>query len=119
MWLPVVASKKAILAWWACDEMKVVTSKEWFCGSGSGLLLRCRTHFLDLYLFPCSFLLVAAHLLLLSADALLVRKASPLLCAFVLASLNLWQTSFRFFRFMLVPSLPFPLSDGFLLGREC
>ncbi|QHO12042.1 uncharacterized protein DS421_15g503430 [Arachis hypogaea] len=76
MWLPVVASKKAILAWWACDEMKVVTSKEWFCGSGSGLLLHCKTHFLDLYLFPCSFLLGAAHLLLLGADALLVRKVT-------------------------------------------
>ncbi|XLR23313.1 hypothetical protein S83_051213, partial [Arachis hypogaea] len=94
--------------------MKVVTSKEWFCGSGSGLLLHCKTHFLDLYLFPCSFLLGAAHLLLLGADALL---ASPLLCSFVLASLNLWQTSFRFFRFMLVPSLPFPLSDACKLPR--
>lgn len=38
-WRPVEASTKAILPEWARDDIKVVTSAEWFCGSGIGFRL--------------------------------------------------------------------------------
>jgi hypothetical protein len=38
-WLSVEASTKAILPWWARDEMNVVTSSEWFSGCTVGLRL--------------------------------------------------------------------------------
>lgn len=38
-WRPVEASMKAILPAWARDDMTVVTSTEWFCGSGMGFRL--------------------------------------------------------------------------------
>lgn len=36
---PVAASMKATWPWWARDEMKVVTSRDWFEGRGIGLRL--------------------------------------------------------------------------------